>query len=92
MKLITLKNGDVIENRRNGNGKLVWWVLGIFATIVLSGVAGWMTRIASMQDALAATDFKREGQIATLSTQMAEVIRRLGHIETKLDTLVERRK
>lgn len=92
-KTIYLPTGEGIPNRRkNGNGKLVWWALGLMTTLTLTGMGRWIGFIDQKVEAVQLTNTKREGQIATLSTQMVEVSRRLGVIETKLDSLIERKR
>jgi len=65
----------------NGNGKALWWIVGLLTTIVLSAAGH---TISSVQ---------RDGErIAVVETQMVEVRDQLKRINNKLDLLLEHRR
>jgi len=82
MKTYTRTDGSVVSNeRRNGNGKLSWWLMTTFAGILIFGSLGWMTRL---QQEASTTSLETAG----LKASYADVVRRLTSIETKLDRIL----
>jgi|GEM_PF-6891560 hypothetical protein len=65
----------------NGNGKALWWIVGLLTTIVLSAASH---TISSVQ---------RDGErIAVVETQTQEIREQLKRINNKLDQLLEHRR
>jgi len=65
----------------NGNGKPLWWIVGLLTTIVLSAAGH---TISSVQ---------RDGErIAVVETQTQEIREQLKRINNKLDQLLEHRR
>jgi hypothetical protein len=64
----------------NGNGKALWWIIGLLTTVLL-GVAG---------NTLTTQQHHTE-RIATLEAEAHGMNDRLQRIEHKLDLLLERR-
>jgi hypothetical protein len=65
----------------NGNGKALWWIVGLLTTIVLSAAGH---TISSVQ---------RDGErIAVVETQTQEIREQLKRINNKLDQLLEHRR
>ena len=65
----------------NGNGKPLWWIVGLLTTIVLSAAGH---TISSVQ---------RDGErIAVVETQTQEIREQLRRINNKLDQLLEHRR
>ena len=82
MKTYTRTDGSVVSNeRRNGNGRLSWWLMTTFAGILIFGSLGWMTR---MQQEITTASVDMAG----LTSSYADVIRRLASIEAKLDLIL----
>ena len=67
----------------NGNGKLVYWLLGLCGTQLTGTAAGWITSVH-------ATSRLHGEKIAVLESQMADQRHQLERIDRKLDRLLER--
>jgi len=66
------------------NGKLTWWLLGLFGTVTTGGASAWLTSVHSL------TRIHGE-KIAVLETQMLEQKHQLERIDHKLDRLLEQK-
>jgi len=65
------------------NGKLSWWLLGVFGTLATGGASAWLTSVHSLG--------RIHGEkIAVLEAQMLEQRHQLERIDRKLDRLLER--
>ena len=81
-----------IERRvRNGSSKLIWWMMASACGVVFLGFMGWMTALQSDVNAMNDLNLTREGQIATLTTQVGQLITQQGRMEEKIDQLLERK-
>jgi hypothetical protein len=69
----------------NGNGKLVYWVLGLLATLLTGTATGWVTSTH-------ATTRVHGEKIAVLESQMLEQKNQLERIDRKLDRVLENQK
>jgi hypothetical protein len=69
----------------NGNNKLVWWLLGLLATVLTGGASAWLGSIHSL------TRIHGE-KIAVLESQIAIQGHQLERIDQKLDRLLEHEK
>ena len=80
-------------DRRQVNGmfKLIWWMLGIASTVILTGVAAWMTTIQFEIRQAVAFQQTRSERLVTLETIVNNLDKRLTGIEVKLDLLLERK-
>jgi len=66
------------EDRRNGNGKLLWWIMGIVASLIVALSGGW---VLATNDTLINHADKITSAVSTIN----EVNKRLDRIEDKLD-------
>ena len=62
--------------------KIVWWIIGLFTTILLAGGAGWMNHVAAQVD-----DLRQELKID--AQDHASIRERTSKLETKLDMVIE---
>ena len=62
--------------------KIVWWIIGLFTTILLAGGAGWMNHVAAQVD-----DLRQEQKID--AQDRASIRERTSKLETKLDMVIE---
>jgi hypothetical protein len=69
----------------HGNGKILWWLLGFFATFVTGGASAWLGSMHSL------TRVHGE-KIAVLESQIAAQGHQLERIDRKLDRLLEHEK
>jgi hypothetical protein len=69
----------------NGNGKLLWWLLGIVGTLLTGGASAWLGSVHSL------TRIHGE-KIAVLESQIEAQRHQLDRIDQKLDRLLEREK
>jgi hypothetical protein len=69
----------------NGNGKLLFWLLGLLGTLSTGAAGGWLTTTHTL------TRIHGE-KIAVLESQSAEQRHQLERIEGKLDRLLDREK
>jgi hypothetical protein len=68
----------------NSNGKTTWWIIGLLTTVVLGGSSGWVGSIYSQ--------VRQHGErLAVLEAQVHDTREQLGHINRKLDLLLEHR-
>lgn len=95
------------EKNGNGTGKVVWWLMGMLASLIVAGILGWTARASSAQDralALAqeakdkaiAVDAKLDGQNALIRYRLDEIEKRQREDSETLgkiwDRLQERRR
>jgi hypothetical protein len=69
----------------SGNGKLLYWLLGLVGTLFTGAAGGWLTTTHAL------TRIHGE-KIAVLESQSAEQKHQLERIERKLDRLLEHEK
>ena len=62
--------------------KIVWWIIGLFTTILIAGGAGWMNHVAAQVD-----DLRQEQKID--AQDRASIRERTSKLETKLDMVIE---
>jgi hypothetical protein len=74
------------------NTRMLWWVIGVMATIILAGGGGafnyTQTHIIAGEDATTEVERVNGAQnerLATLEAHYNEILRRLGRIEDKID-------
>ena len=66
----------------NGN-KVVWWLMGILATLLSGGASAWLTSIHTLS--------RVHGEkIAVIESQLETQRQQLHRIDQKLDRLLER--
>jgi hypothetical protein len=69
----------------NGNNKLLWWLMGILATLITGGASAWLGSIHSL------TRIHGE-KIAVLESEIGAQRHQLDRIDQKLDRLLEHEK
>ncbi len=72
-----------MNTQANGNGKLLYWLLGLLGTLLTGTATGW---VASSH----ATSRLHGEKIAVLESQMADQRNQLQRIDHKIDRLLER--
>ena len=64
------------------NGKLTWWLLGLFGTVTTGGASAWLTSVHSL------TRIHGE-KIAVLESQLGDQRQQLQRMDDKLDRLLQ---
>lgn len=73
----------------NGTGKkLLWWILGGFATVIFVGMSAWMGIMWANVQRLSVNQEARGTRIAVIETKVTAVEAQVGRVNDKLDTLL----
>lgn len=67
------------------SSKIIWWLLGVFGTLITGGGSAWLTSMHAY------TRIHGE-KIAVLESQIADQKHQLDRIDHKLDRLLEHEK
>lgn len=78
-------------NSMSENHKVVWWLLGFFALIVVGGVGTWVNSIERKVDLVAGIQRNRGERISALETVLPYIKERLDSIDRRLEKIEENR-
>ncbi len=68
-----------------GDGKLVWWLMGIFALIIIGGAGFFGSTLYGSVKSLEASMTAKGERIVTLESSYSFISQRLNRIEDTLD-------
>lgn len=79
-------------NGYNTNHRIVWWLLGFFALIVIGGTGAWIRAIQAKVNNIAEVQGVRGERISALETVLPHIKERLDSIDRKLEKMEERQR
>lgn len=68
----------------------LWWILGIFSTVVMTAGGAWLAHVDSELSLIKGEQQNKIAKIATLEEKVNSTTSRLERIEDKLDIIIEK--